>query len=312
MLGRAVAERLAAGEAGDVWSSELREVCAACDAVVLNLECCVSPRGEPTRLIRDKPFFFRSPPSGVGALQAVGAAVASLANNHALDFGPEALADTLAELDAAGIAATGAGPDVEAARRGALVKAGELRLGVLGLSDHPEEFAAGEGSPGIGYADLPRGLPEWAHQELARLRAEADLVLAFPHWGPNMTVRPDNGQRRLARELIEAGADAVAGHSAHVFHGVELLPGGPVVYDLGDALDDYAVDRELRNDLGILALWRPRGRPTLELLGLSLDFCATRLADRSDADWIAARLASACEELGTAVERTGEAHFAVA
>jgi poly-gamma-glutamate capsule biosynthesis protein CapA/YwtB (metallophosphatase superfamily) len=312
MLGRAVAERLAAGRAQDVWSPELREVCSGCDALVLNLECCISARGAPTPLIPDKPFFFRSPPSGVEALKAVGASVASLANNHALDFGPEALTDTLEQLDTAGIAATGAGLDVKTARRGALIHAGGLTLGVLALSDHPEEFAADEGAPGIAYADLPRGLPGWALEQLARLREAADLLVAFPHWGPNMTIRPDNRQRRLARELIAAGADAVAGHSAHVFHGVELLPGGPVLYDLGDVLDDYAVDRELRNDLGILALWRPRGRPLLELVGLRLDFCVTRLAQGDDADWIADRLARACEELGTEVERIGEARFAIA
>jgi poly-gamma-glutamate synthesis protein (capsule biosynthesis protein) len=179
------------------------------------------------------------------------------------------------------------------------------------VSDHPSEFAATADSPGIAYADLQRGLPDWVPAELGRLRETADLVLAFPHWGPNMTVRPDRWQRRRGAELLDAGADAVAGHSAHVFHGIELLPDGPVLYDLGDALDDYAVDRKLRNDLGIFVIWRPGARPRFELVGLSLDFCHTRLASGDDAGWIADRLARACEELGTAVERVGEARFVI-
>ena len=55
-------------------------------------------------------------------------------------------------------------------------------------------------------------------------------------------MKPARWQRKLADELLAAGADAVIGHSSHVFHGVALRPGGPALYDLGDALDDYAVD----------------------------------------------------------------------
>jgi poly-gamma-glutamate capsule biosynthesis protein CapA/YwtB (metallophosphatase superfamily) len=304
MLGRSVARELSRG----VWSDDVLSVCAECDAIVLNLECCISERGHPTGLIRDKPFFFRSPPEGIEALTAIGTTFAGLANNHALDYGPDALADTLEHLRGAGIATAGAGLDEDEARGGAVIEAGSVRLGVLAVSDHPAEFAARPGSPGIAYADLGRALPDWVAAELGRLRREADLVLAFPHWGPNMTVRPETWQRRRATELREAGADAVAGHSAHVFHGIA---DGPVLYDLGDALDDYAVDAELRNDLGVLALWRLDGRPRLELVGLALDFCRTRLADGPDADWIAARLARACEELGTRVERGAEARFTV-
>ena len=66
----------------------------------------------------------------------------------------------------------------------------------------------------------------------------------------------------------------------------------------------------LRNDLGMMALWRP-GVAELELVGLALDYCHTRLADGEDAEWIAARLGRACGELGTRVERTGTQRFAV-
>ena len=127
-----------------------------------------------------------------------------------------------------------------------------------------------------------------------------------------MTAEPARWQRRRARELIAAGADLVAGHSAHVFHGVEEVAGRLVLYDLGDALDDYRVDPELRNDLGILPLWRPGADPELELVGLRLDFCETELAYGSEADWIAARLQQACAGLGTAAERVAEQRFVVA
>jgi poly-gamma-glutamate synthesis protein (capsule biosynthesis protein) len=303
MLGRTVAERLSPA----VWSTELAETCRSCDALVVNLECCISDRGSPTRLIRNKPFFFRSPPAGLEVLRTIGVTVAGVANNHALDYGLDAFDDTLAHLREAGIVAVGGGAHEEAARRGVVVSAGETALGVLALSDHPAEFAAGPDAPGIAFADLRRELPGWVPDELERLRSEADVVLAFPHWGPNMSERPARWQRQRAAELLEAGAHAVAGHSAHVFHGID----GPVLYDLGDALDDYRVDDELRNDLGLLALWRPDAQPRLELVGLRLDFCRTAIATGADADWIADRLARACDELGTRVERTDEARVVV-
>jgi poly-gamma-glutamate capsule biosynthesis protein CapA/YwtB (metallophosphatase superfamily) len=311
MLGRSVAETLALTAAADVWSPGVREVCADCDALVVNLECCISGQGSPTALIPRKRFFFRAPPSAVDALRAIGASVAGVANNHALDFGADALADTLRHLRAAGIVPVGAEIDIHGARRGVVVPLGELRLGVLALSDHPREYGAGKGRAGIAHADLRRGLPEWVTTELQRLRGEAELILVFAHCGPNMTSRPAPWQRQRSRQLLAAGADAVAGHSAHVFHGAALTPSGPVLYDLGGALDDYAIDGELRNDLGMLARWRPHAEPEVDLIGLRLGFCRTELAAGADAEWIAARLERACRKLGTSVRRLDEARFAL-
>jgi poly-gamma-glutamate capsule biosynthesis protein CapA/YwtB (metallophosphatase superfamily) len=309
MLGRKVAEHLARDSPEAVWSNELADLLCACDAVVGNLECCVSERGSRTRRIPRKPFFFRAPPSGVEALAAAGVSAVSLANNHALDYEAPALVDTLDHLAAGSIASAGAGADVREATRGAVVPAGELRLGVLAVTDHPAEFAADDDSPGVAYAELRVGLPGWITEELARLRAEADVVVAFPHWGPNMTSEPAGWQRERARELVAAGADLAAGHSAHVFHGIEWIGDRPVLYDLGGALDDYAVDSRLRNDLGIAALWRPGAR--LELVGLELLYCETRLARDAAAEWIADRLERACAPFGTRLERVDEQRFLV-
>ncbi len=311
MLGRGVAQRIAGDPRARVWSEELIELCRACDAMICNLECCVSDRGRETARVAGKPFFFRAPPAAVESLTAIGVRAVSLANNHALDYETEALADTLAHLRAAGIAVAGAGEEEGAARRGAVVDAGDLRIGLLAVTDHPREYAAGERAAGVAWADLGGGLPGWTADELARLRADADVVVAFPHWGPNMTTEPAGWQRERAGQLLAAGADIVAGHSAHVFHGIELMGGKPVLYDLGDALDDYAVDAELRNDLGILVRWRVGDETSLELIPLRLDFCETSVAAGSDADWIAARLARACERLGTTVDRVGEASLCV-
>jgi poly-gamma-glutamate capsule biosynthesis protein CapA/YwtB (metallophosphatase superfamily) len=256
----------------------------------------VSERGAQTRLIRRKPYFFRAPPSAVDALRAIGTSVAGLANNHALDFGEEALVDTPAHLEGGGIAPVGAGATVDDARRGVVVRAGALRLGVVALSDHPREYAAGHDRAGIAHAELHRQLPEWVTAEVGRLRSRADIVIAFLHWGPNMTTDPARWQRDRARELLAAGADAVAGHSAHVFHGVAPR----LLYDLGDFIDDYRVDPRLRNDLGLLFLV-DLATDRLQAIPLKLEFTHTRLATGDDATWIRRRFAHACAELGSEV-----------
>ncbi len=312
MLGRGVARRLGEAPPEDVWAPELRELCRSCDLVIANLECCISARGVPTERVRGKPFFFRAPPQAIRSLQAIGVRAVGLANNHALDYETEALIDTLELLDQAGIAVAGAGPDLAAARAPASVAARGATIGLVAVSDHPAEFAAGPDEPGIAFADLRRGPPAWLADELAELRGRCDWVIAFAHWGPNMTTEPAVWQREAGAALQGSGADLVAGHSAHVFHGVGRGPRGPVVFDLGDALDDYAVDATLRNDLGVLAIWRP-GDPEaeLELVGLALDFCRTRIATGQEADWVAGRLERACRVLGTRVERLSEARFRV-
>jgi poly-gamma-glutamate capsule biosynthesis protein CapA/YwtB (metallophosphatase superfamily) len=122
MLGGIVAKGLRRQPAETLWAPELRELAGSLDVVVCNLECCVSSRGRPTRLIGGKPFFFRSPPAAVEALRAMNLRAVGLANNHALDFGEEALCDTVALLHGAGMATAGAGLGVDAARSPAVVR----------------------------------------------------------------------------------------------------------------------------------------------------------------------------------------------
>jgi poly-gamma-glutamate capsule biosynthesis protein CapA/YwtB (metallophosphatase superfamily) len=310
MLGRMVAEALERQPPGALWDPELRRLAGSLDLVVCNLECCISSRGRPTTLIEGKPFLFRGPPAAVEALRAMNIGAVGLANNHALDFGEQALAETLELLGAAGIAAAGAGPGRDAARTAAVVPVADLRIGLIAVTDHPVEYAAAE-HWGVALARMRDGPPEWLLGQITALRERCDLVIAFPHWGPNMTTRPSRWQRRAAAELHAAGADLVAGHSAHLFHGVGWNDGGPTLFDLGDVLDDYMVDPELRNNLGVLAIWRPRSDPELELVGLRLEYCYTRLAEGADADWIAARLSRACRELGTSVTRSAEQRFTI-
>ena len=285
MLGRGVARVLERGQPPEsLVEPMLAEITRAADLFVLNLECCISERGAPV----PKTFNFRAPPSAVETLLHLGVDCVTLANNHALDYGENALLDTFEHLRAADIAWAGAGRNEEEAWARVTVRG----LPIVACCDHEPGFAARAERPGIAYADLRRGVPD-------RLRERAAGALVCPHWGPNMTPSPLPYVRSAARELRDAGATLVAGTSAHVFHGVDEN----VLYDLGDFLDDYRVHRRLRNDHGLLFLveLESDGPRRIEAVPLRLEYAYTRLARGSEAEWIRERFRRACSELGTEV-----------
>jgi poly-gamma-glutamate synthesis protein (capsule biosynthesis protein) len=301
MLGRGVAETLRERPDAPLVDPELVELTGEADLFVCNLECCVSARGAPN-LAPGRPFNFRAPPVAAERLAELGVDAVTLANNHAMDYGPVALQDTVVHLAAAGITSVGAGADEERARRPAMLRAGGFTVAMVGVTDHPEDFAAAPDRPGVAFAGLPGGVPSWLTGTVAELAERADAVLVAPHWGPNMTTAPLAYVRQAASALSAAGATVVAGHSAHLFHGVA----GRVLYDLGDFIDDYAVDPVLRNDLGLLFLLSidERGPRRLEAVPLELGYCHTRLARAKAAARIARRFRSACAALGTEVTGT--------
>jgi poly-gamma-glutamate capsule biosynthesis protein CapA/YwtB (metallophosphatase superfamily) len=282
MLGRAVAVALERRPPQSLVADELVELTRAADLFVLNLECCISERGEPV----PKWFNFRAPPQAVETLVHLGVDCVTLANNHALDYGPECLLDTFAYLETAGIRWAGAGENVEQARAPVVLQG----LPIVAFSDHESGFAAGPDRPGIAYVDPAHGVPDW-------LLERAPGALVCPHWGPNMTSEPLPYVRAAAQELREAGPALVAGTSAHVFHGVE----GNVLYDLGDFIDDYMVDADLRNDLGLLFFLElePDGPRRIEAVPIKLEYAYTRLAQDDERAWISRRLRAACAALGT-------------
>ena len=301
MLGRGVAARLEEVPAPQLFGHDLREVLRSTDGLVLNLECCISRRGEPWP---GRVFHFRAPPDAVDALSSLEVRCVTLANNHALDYGAEALQDTVRLVRAAGIAVAGAGEDEATAREPAVFRVGAVPVTVVSVTDHPEEYAAAPDRPGVAFADLKAAVPDWLTKLIVAASdgTEDDAagpVVVSPHWGPNMTTEPLPHVRRAADAFIRAGASLVAGHSAHLFHGAV----GPLLYDLGDFLDDYAVDSRLRNDLGVLWLVTFEGRrlAAVEAVPLRLTFAHTGLAHGEDEQWIRHRLRKACAALGSEV-----------
>jgi hypothetical protein len=158
----------------------------------------------------------------------------------------------------------------------------------------------------------------------ARSTSGPTLTGPCPHWPtPASTTRrctggrtwsrpPDEQYRRFGRWLIEEGVDLIHGHSAHVFQGIERHDGGTILYDCGDFVDDYAVDRDLRNDRGFLFELDVTGAGEVGAVTLhpvETERCAVHGAEGRVAAWCRETMRERSEPFGTAgeYERAGEA-----
>jgi poly-gamma-glutamate synthesis protein (capsule biosynthesis protein) len=309
MLGRGV--NMALRELGPayLWGNMVPCLSGA-DLAIINLECVVAGRGHPwSRWF--KPFHFRADPEAISSLKLAGIDCVVLANNHVLDYEQEAFLEMLDRLKQSGIAFAGAGRTLEEAMRPALLEAYGLRIAVVAFTDNEPGWAAGPSTPGTNWISVP--LQEESlkpvRESIARARAEgADLVIFSIHWGPNMVARPPALFREFAHAVMEAGADIYHGHSAHVFQGIELYGGRPIIYDAGDFVDDYAVDPELRNDWGLLFRLQVSDGVSrqIELVPVVIAECQVNLATGSEMEAIAQRIRSLSAEMGTTVYREGE------
>ncbi|HET9904269.1 MAG TPA: CapA family protein [Xanthobacteraceae bacterium] len=239
---------------------ELAPFLRAAEVALCNLEIALSDKGRPAR---GKSITARGAPAAVDALVEAGFDAVNLANNHVLDYGEEALCDTLARLDAAGLPHFGAGCDAAAAAAPIVLERNRLRIGLLGYtSTLPQGFAATETAPGVnplraGTAYRPARNPEeypgsaptvhtWAEpKDLARmvddiraLKAKTDVVLVYQHWGASMTEAVLDFQREIGHAAIEAGAAGVFGGHQHVVSGIEFHKGCPIVHGMGNLLFD--------------------------------------------------------------------------
>jgi hypothetical protein len=201
------------------------------DLAVVNLETAITERGTPA----PKDFTFRAPPSALTALDKAGVDVASMANNHGLDFGQVGLRDSLAAAKAAKFPVVGVGRNADEAYRPYQVTVKGQRIAVIGAtqvldSSLAAAWTAGDDKPGMASAYEEATLLAAVREA----RASADTVVVDLHWGRELVNCPIDRQRALAPKLVAAGADVVVGSHAHILLGGGYLRGAYVHYGLGN------------------------------------------------------------------------------
>ena len=208
--------------------------------VVANLETPVTDLRSSPLAGRKRYVHYADVEKAPRHLAKYGISLVSLSNNHTMDMGAAGLAQSVASLARHGIASCGAGEDVTHARRPYrhTLELGPtmLRLVVLcsfefsDTYDRDFGFYASERAPGVNPL-----VPHEVAAQLQALRREdpSVFVVAFPHWGRDYNTVTAN-QRRLGRALVDAGADLVIGHGAHLLQGLELYRGRWIVYGIGN------------------------------------------------------------------------------
>lgn len=228
------------------------------DLLLINFENAATTSGNAVK--GDVPL--KCSPNYVPLAKANNKTIASLANNHAFDYGINGMEDTIANLRNAGITPIGAGENEDEAHMAVSEDIKGRHITILNYMDS-KNFAeysydvmpyANGSSPGYSAYDS-----EDAKNQITNVRDNSDLIIAYMHFGNEYSKSPNEDQIKIAHELIDYGADVVLGSHPHVTQGIEVYNGKPIFYSLGNFIFDqsnpnthtaYFVQIDLVNNTG--------------------------------------------------------------
>ena len=214
------------------------DVVSNVDLLLVNFENAATSSGNAVK--GDVPL--SCDPSYVPLLKANNNTVASLANNHAFDYGIEGMKDTVKNLEDAGITPIGAGETEDEAHQAVVKEINGRKITILNYMDS-NNFAeysydvmpyANGSTPGYSAYDSADAQKQIAEHN------DSDMIIAYLHFGNEYSNSPNEDQVKIAHELIDYGADVVLGSHPHVTQGIEVYKGKPVFYSLGNFIFDQS------------------------------------------------------------------------
>ena len=239
----------------DCFDAEVLDIMRGVDIMMANNEFPYSYRGTPTP---NKTYTFRADPKDVVLMNQLGVDIVSLANNHAYDYGPDALLDTLDTLTGAKIAYVGAGKNFDEASHPAYFHINGKVISYVSATQierygNPDTKEATSDSPGV----LRTLDPAKTVASIKEAEENSDFTVVYVHWGSESTDLVEQSQRDLAKAYVDAGADLVIGDHSHCLQGIDYVGGVPVFYSLGNywfnskTLDTCIVKAVLDNECNI-------------------------------------------------------------
>ena len=221
-----------------VVSDELLTEMQDADITMVNQEFAFSTGGTQAQ---DKQYTFRVDPKYVSAFEEMGVDIVTLANNHSLDYGTEALEDSFQTLDDAGIAYVGAGDSLERASRLEVFEVNGKKFGYLAATRviPVGSWNIENNQPGLfcTYDDT------MLLAAIEKAKTQCDFLTVYVHWGIERNTTPEAYQTSMAQEYIEAGADLVIGAHTHCLQGIQFFDGKPVYYSLGNYIFNATIDK---------------------------------------------------------------------
>lgn len=222
-------ERYEKSGVNGIISNDLLQELLAADIYMLNEDFPFSERGEAGA---NGEYSFRIEKKWASIFQEIGVDIVTLANNHSFDYGKDALTDTIKTLQSMGIGHVGAGMTLEEAKEPLIYTKGEYNIGFLGATRIIPiyDWTAGKDTPGV----MTTYDPDILLEGIKEAKKSCDFVVIYVHWGKEKEETPEDYQRDLAKQYIDAGADLVVGSHSAIPQGIEYYKGKPIVYSLGN------------------------------------------------------------------------------
>ena len=209
------------------------------DLVFGNLESVISNKGENQGSI----YSFRAEPETLKALVFAGFDILSVANNHSLDYGSEALVDSIQRLKDSDILPVGGGQNRSEAHAPVFKTIRDTTIAFLAFSAVGSPlWQAGEQSPGIAWMDSSK--LSQLKQDIEAAQKLSDIVVVSFHFGEEYQTEPNDTQKLISKAAIDAGADVVVGHHPHVVQPLEQYKNGWIAYSLGNFVFDQGFSKE--------------------------------------------------------------------
>lgn len=270
--------RTRGSDINDTFSADLLERMRSADVFMLNNEFPFSTRGTPTE---GKTFTFRANPANVDIYELLGVDIVSLANNHAYDFGEEALLDTFTTLENAGIPYVGAGRNIEEARKPVYFIANGMKIAVVSATQIernavPDTREATATNAGVLRCMDPAALLE----VIAEAKENSDFVILYIHWGTESQAETDWLQDKQAPVYAQAGVDLIIGDHPHCLQKLDSESGVPVVYSLGNYWFNSKTQNTCLVEVGI----RKEGMEYLRFIPCVQENCRTRQLEGAEKD----------------------------
>ena len=304
-------QHLRARELGNANALRAVQALQEADLSIVNLECVIATQGEQgVPKGEGGPYYYRARPEMLELLVSAGVDLVVTANNHSGDYGAEALLEQIAYLDSMAILHAGTGANLEAASRPTFARAGELTVAVFSIDATKPHFAAKPDSAGGWY--MPLDKPDLWRTELAPrialARTQAHIVLVAVHWGVNLETIPGVNEIAAGHAIIDAGADAILGSSAHILQGVEVYKGRPIIHDAGDLLFDSVRKDFTASGVFTLALAH-HGVTQVRFSPVKVGYGVSESATCAEAARISSEFIQSCQTFHTPFEltQTGEA-----
>lgn len=265
---------------------EVSKIASKADIAMTNLECVVSTRGDFFDKGEMRPYLYRARPEMLDILTNAGFDLVVTANNHAMDYGPEAITEQMELLDSVGIAQVGSGRNLNEASSPTYIKVNDVIIAFIGMETYFPNCAAQPDRAGIFHARSNEDIIKKLTKPVTEAKRNADIVVFTPHWGRNWTENPTDERIELAYRIIDMGIDAILGHSSHQVHGVEVYKGKPIIYDMGSFLFDRVGQGRMSYSACFILEFSRQGFHRLSIYPLRLYQSRTTIADKSDSDII--------------------------